>query len=143
MTFKVDSHKKPLQNCFKTYKYCDNTLEYFTCRWKHFTSIGSILQSITSILTSIVTILASIEQVNTPLECLCNTVFDKKANTNFEFVKTLNSNILYTHYRLMENNEISLSMSKRPALTFKREQVLKSLSFNCYFSWWKFLTSFG
>ena len=66
LTFKVDSYRKPLQNCFKTYKYCDNTREYSTCRWPHFSSIGSILTSITTILTSILTILASIEQVNTP-----------------------------------------------------------------------------
>ena len=60
ISFKID------QNCFKTYKYCDNTCNYYTCRWTHFSSIGSIPVSITSILTSIVTILASIKQVNTP-----------------------------------------------------------------------------
>ena len=64
MTFKVDSYRKPLQNCFKTYKYCDNTREYCTCRWPHFSSFGPILVSITAILTSIVTILASIKHLN-------------------------------------------------------------------------------
>ena len=66
LTFTVNSYIKPLQKCFKTYKYCGNTLEYYNCRWTHFSSIGSILVSITTILTSIVAILASIEQVNTP-----------------------------------------------------------------------------
>ena len=61
ISFKID------QNCFKTYKYCDNTCNYYTCRWTHFSSIGAILVSIISIPTSIDTILASIEQVNTPL----------------------------------------------------------------------------
>ena len=32
LTFKVDSYRKLLQNCFKTYKYCDNTGENCTCR---------------------------------------------------------------------------------------------------------------
>ena len=54
------------QNCFKTYKDCDNTCEYCTCRLKHFVSIGSILVFITTIHTSIVTLLVSNEQVNTP-----------------------------------------------------------------------------
>ena len=44
----VDSYRKPLQKCFKTYKYCGNTLEYYNCRWTHFSSIGSILVSITT-----------------------------------------------------------------------------------------------
>ena len=66
LTFKVDSYRKPLQNCFKTNKYCDNTRGDCTCRWPHFSSIGSILMSITKILTSIITILASTEQVNIP-----------------------------------------------------------------------------
>ena len=61
MTFKVDSYRKPFQNCFKTYKYCDNTRKYCNCRWQHFSSIGSILMSIT-------TILASLEQVNTLID---------------------------------------------------------------------------
>ena len=41
MTFKVDSYRKPLPNCFKTYKYCDNTCEYCTCKQTHFSSIGT------------------------------------------------------------------------------------------------------
>jgi len=60
LTFKHDFYRKPLQNCFKTCKYCDNTRKCCTRRWTHFSSIGSIL-------LSIVTILASIEQVNTPV----------------------------------------------------------------------------
>ena len=40
--------EKPLQHCFKTYKYCDNTCEYYTYRWTHFSSICSILVSITT-----------------------------------------------------------------------------------------------
>ena len=60
ISFEID------QNCFKTYKYCDNTCKYHTCRWTHFSSIGLIIVSIISILTSIATILASIEQVNRP-----------------------------------------------------------------------------
>ena len=32
LTFKVDSYRKPLQNCFKTYKYRHNTDEHYTCR---------------------------------------------------------------------------------------------------------------
>ena len=50
-------YRKPLQNCFKTYKYCDTTCEYCACRWPYFSSIGSILMSI-------LTILASIESLN-------------------------------------------------------------------------------
>ena len=66
LTSNVDIYRNSLQNCFKTYKYCDNTCEYYTCRWTHFSSIGSILASITTILTSIFIMLASIEEVNTP-----------------------------------------------------------------------------
>ena len=62
--FQSGNYRFLLQNCFKTYKYCDNTREYYTCRWTHFSSIGSILVSIITILASIVTILVSIEQVN-------------------------------------------------------------------------------
>ena len=62
--FQSGNYRFSLQNCFKTYKYCDNTREYYTCRWTHFSSIGSILVSIITILASIVTILVSIEQVN-------------------------------------------------------------------------------
>ena len=36
LTSKVDIYRTPLQNCFKTYKYCDNTCKYCTCRWTHF-----------------------------------------------------------------------------------------------------------
>ena len=66
LTSYVEIYRNPLQNCFKTYKYCGNTCEYYTCRWTHFSSIGSILVSSISILTSIAIILASIEQVNRP-----------------------------------------------------------------------------
>ena len=38
--FKVDSYREPLQNCFKTYKYCDNTREYCNCRWPHFQGLA-------------------------------------------------------------------------------------------------------
>ena len=54
ISFKID------QNCFKTYKYCDNTCKYYTCMRTHFSCIGSIV-----IPVSIITILASIEQLNT------------------------------------------------------------------------------
>ena len=60
LTSYVEIYRNPLQNCFKTYKYCGNTCKYYTCRWTRFSSIGSILVSIISILTSIATILASI-----------------------------------------------------------------------------------
>ena len=72
LTSKVDIYRNSLQNCFKTYKYCDNTCEYYTCKWTHFSSIGTILVGIISILTSIATILASIKQVNTPLVWISN-----------------------------------------------------------------------
>ena len=36
LTSKVDISINPLQNCFKTYRYCDNSCKYCTCRWTHF-----------------------------------------------------------------------------------------------------------
>ena len=44
LTFKVDSYRKPLQNCFKTYKYCANTCEYYTRKWSHYRA-GEYTQS--------------------------------------------------------------------------------------------------
>ena len=48
LMFKVNAYRKPLQNCFKTFKYCDNTCKNCTCSWPHFSSTGSILVSTTN-----------------------------------------------------------------------------------------------